>query len=53
MNGSKRWVTPEAFSAGTMDKRSSGYFAFQDCADATAGSIAAIAATRMERLIIS
>jgi hypothetical protein len=46
-------VTPEAFSAGTTAKVSSGYFVFQSCADAAeAVNASAAAPARMIRRLI-
>ena len=53
MNGAQRSVTPEAFSAGTTAKVSSGYFDFQSCADAAVAVKASAAApARMRRRLI-
>src|SRR5215475_1717063 len=53
MNGVKRSVTPEAFSAGTTAKVISGYFAFQSSAEADAvNENAAIPARTSRRLIM-
>src|SRR5262245_9784332 len=54
MNGAQRSVTPEAFSAGTTAKVSSGYFAFQSCAEAAVAlrASAAAPASRIRRLIM-
>src|SRR5215470_12689406 len=54
MNGAQRSVTPEAFSAGTTAKVSSGYLLFQSCADAAdaENTSAAAPASTMRRLIM-
>jgi hypothetical protein len=48
-------VVPEAFSSGTFAKTSSGYFAFQSCADAAEAENASPAATAriIRRLIMT
>src|SRR5262249_29117291 len=53
MKGAQRSVTPEAFSAGTTAKVSSGYLLFQSCADAAdAENASTAAASTMRRLIM-
>src|SRR3981189_3691301 len=52
MKGAQRSVTPEAFSAGTTAKVSSGYLAFQSCADADAVNASAAAPARTMRRVI-
>src|SRR5882757_8756858 len=52
-NGVQRSVTPEAFSAGTTAKVSSGYLPFQSCAEAAVVKASAAAPARtMRRLIM-
>src|SRR5882757_6395873 len=51
-NGVQRSVTPEAFSAGTTAKVSSGNLAFQSCADAEPVNASAAAPARMMRRVI-
>src|ERR1700738_4480005 len=52
-NGVQRSVTPEAFSAGTTAKVSSGYLAFHSCAEALVAIKASAAApARMNRRLI-
>src|SRR3954471_14152724 len=51
-NGVQRSVTPEAFSAGTTAKVSSGYLAFQSCAEADAVNASAAAPARTMRRVI-
>src|SRR5437660_12848889 len=51
-NGVQRSVTPEAFSAGTTAKVSSGYLLFQSCAEAEAVNASAAALARMIRRVI-
>src|SRR3954463_201195 len=52
--GVQRSVTPEAFSAGTTAKVSSGYLPFQSCAEAAEAESASAAAPAktMRRLIM-
>src|SRR5689334_5781050 len=54
MKGAQRSVTPEAFSAGTTAKVSSGYLPFQSCAEAVEAENASAAAPAktMRRLIM-
>src|ERR1700730_14908557 len=54
-NGVHRSVTPDAFSAGTTAKVSSGYFVFHSCADAADAVNASSAALIMmvRRLIMT
>src|SRR5258708_34298761 len=51
-NGVQRSVTPEAFSAGTTAKVSSGYLVFQSCAEAEAVNASAAAPARTIRQVI-
>src|SRR5882724_6505839 len=51
-NGVQRSVTPEAFSAGTTAKVSSGYLLFQSCAEAEAVKTSAAALARTIRRVI-
>src|SRR6185295_4146022 len=51
-NGVQRSVTPEAFSAGTTAKVSSGYLPFQSCAEAEAVKTSAAAPARTIRRVI-
>src|SRR3954471_5258498 len=51
-NGVQRSVTPEAFSAGTTAKVSSGYLLFQSCAEAEAVNASAAAPARTIRRVI-
>src|SRR5258708_31948409 len=54
-NGVQRSVTPDAFSAGTTAKVSSGYLAFQSCAEALLAvkASAAAPAGMIRRLIMT
>ena len=52
MKGAQRSVTPEAFSAGTTAKVSSGYLAFQSCAEADAVNASAATPARTMRRVI-
>src|SRR6185312_10622971 len=51
-NWVQRSVTPEAFSAGTTAKVSSGYLPFQSCAEAEAVKASAAAPARTIRRVI-
>src|SRR3977135_4361943 len=51
-NGVQRSVTPEAFSAGTTAKVSSGYLPFQSCAEADAVNASAAAPAKTMRRVI-
>src|SRR6266480_3381932 len=54
MKGVQRSVTPEAFSAGTTAKVSSGYFVFQSCAEAAEMvKASAMPASKIRRLIMT
>src|SRR6186713_906471 len=51
-NGVQRSVTPDAFSAGTTAKVSSGYLLFQSCAEAEAVNASTAAPARTIRRVI-